>query len=359
VFKLPVSSPLVELAQQVPPSSGQSLVDQRSVPPVPAVPAEPVPGRGGAGAGGSSSSAPLSWVPQSVPVPVPQGSAAASDGVVARGRAAVERAFDEFAAATPAAGAAPRSLSDLPQINREDYREDPRGTLELFGGVRDLFDPPGFTEEASARYVNDRLTRIDQMAGLAGMPAEARAAMVEELRFRIQNDPEAKNPEQMMNLADELLAAEEANLVPVAAQGTAGSEAGAPAEQLSPAGFSPQDIAVLQSTIGQFMQPYTDQMAESGAAQAALMNSYADSAVTPGIAALARQQASSMQAGGDRLAAAYMAQAQAFPTIRAYDEVAQLRQQIAGMQAQMAQQQFAGGGVGDFEAILQGLGAGG
>jgi hypothetical protein len=354
VFKLPVSSPLVELAQQVP-------VQPQG--PSPAASLQPPPEMAQLERGRRALDAQLF-------PPYQRGVAAPGDGV--------GRAFDEFAAATPAAaGGVPRSLSDLPQINRDDYREKSRtaiaeerdksgawyerhgplpGMREFAAGVADFFDQPGFTEEAANRYLNDRLSRYVQIADLAGVPSDVRAATIQELRYRIENNREANSPEKMMEFAEELIVAEEANLVPAASRAGSGAVA---TEELSPAGFSPQDIAVLQATIGQFMQPYTDQMAESGAAQAALMNSYADSAVTPGIAALARQQASSVQAGGDRLAAAYMAQAQAFPTIRAYDEVAQLRQQIAGMQAQMAQQQFAGGGVGDFEATLQGLGAGG
>jgi len=128
-------------------------------------------------------------------------------------------------------------------------------------------------------------------------------------------------------------------------------------------GYTPQDIAALQAVASQYLVPYAQQAQASGGMAQASLQSLASQAATPQMRVYATQAANAQKAAQDQLAAAYMAQVSAAPTMAVIQQNTQLQQQMAQMQQQIlgyqARSQQPASTGGDFASILAQAQAGG
>lgn len=129
-------------------------------------------------------------------------------------------------------------------------------------------------------------------------------------------------------------------------------------------GYTPQDLAALQAVASQYLVPYAQQAQASGGMAQASLQSLASQAATPQMRVYATQAANAQKAAQDQLAAAYMAQVSAAPTMAVIQQNTQLQQQMAQLQQQIlgyqarSQQPSASTGA-DFASILAQAQAGG
>jgi len=215
-------------------------------------------------------------------------------------------------------------------------------------------------------YFMVRDKRIENLA--AKLDKETGKALRDQLAQKIaiiQNSAEyraadAATQAQILDKAyqDTEVTAISAGAVTADGKGQAGS-----ADNATSLGYTPQDLAALQAVASQYLVPYAQQAQASGGMAQASLQSLASQAATPQMRVYATQAANAQKAAQDQLAAAYMAQVSAAPTMAVIQANTQLQQQMAQMQQQIlgyqARSQQPASTGGDFASILAQAQAGG
>lgn len=207
---------------------------------------------------------------------------------------------------------------------------------DLFGGGEEA---PADLPPAPQRY-EEATNRISEAFAISGMP--------EDRAMQFFNTIEANlamyTPEEQEAAMEALLTPDpETGIAPLQADAQAFmAEAQAQTQQLSPT-----DIANIQAQVGQYLQPFQEQIINTGnLAAAAMTNPSQMGGLSPQYQQALMAQARTQQANAQRMAASIAAQGQVLPAITA--------QQHAISQAF---QQPRDGGGGDLAALLEQIGA--
>lgn len=228
-------------------------------------------------------------------------------------------------AADPTTGLiAPPTVADFTESPANGKASFSQGLAALYGGEAPASLNTEKFQTAADQYLAARRAEIlKRLQQVAPDTAAGRMRNVDQQIQAAKADPKfaALTPDQQMAQIDARYTKFEQSL-PVASTADAG-----PSNATS-LGYTPQDIAALQAVAAQYLTPYAQQAQASGGIAQASLQSLASQAATPQMRVYATQAANAQKAAQDQLAAAYMAQVSAAPTMAVIQANTQLAQQL-------------------------------
>ncbi len=264
-------------------------------------------------------------------------------------------------------------LSDIPQINREDYMtEGGPGFGDYLGHIAKgpfaeepwkkgaVHGTMRLDKNGKAQYLQAKLGRLTQVAQLSGLSPQEAEGVRQQAIYSLSQTPKTDEDGEALDDEAALAAAEgvindiESQYAQIAIQSTAGGMA---AEEQIPGSYTPQQQLAIQKQIQEFITPYADAAAMNGTNVSNILNELAGQNPSPAYQGLIRSQAATAAQSGANLANAYAQQAAVLPAIAALEAQRQQQAQIASLQNQLLAQQQSGAsaGAGDFDAMLQQL----
>lgn len=205
---------------------------------------------------------------------------------------------------------------------------------QVFGGGEDAPEQAPIAQQYASAAQN-----INNAFATAGVPQERMG----QFWSTIQANLDLVGPEgQEQALAALLTPGEDGSLPPILAN----AQSFIQSAQQQTQQMTPTDIANIQGQVGRFLQPYQQQITQTGdLAAAALTNPANMAGLSPQYQAALGAQAATQRANAARMSAAIGAQGQVLPAITAHQQAI----------AQSFQQPQGGGSGTDLEAILASL----
>jgi len=226
---------------------------------------------------------------------------------------------------------APPSVADFTESPANGKASFSQGLAALYGGEAPASLNTEKFQTAADQYLAARRAEImKRLKAVAPDTADGVFRAVDQTVQLLKADPkfQAMSPDQQMAQIDAQYTQFEQSL-------PAASTADAGPNNATSLGYTPQDIAALQAVASQYLVPYAQQAQASGGMAQASLQSLASQAATPQMRVFATQAANAQKAAQDQLAAAYMAQVSAAPTMAVIQANTQLQQQMAQMQQQI------------------------